>query len=361
MHAPTEPARCREVDLTVDRVVRRARAAVFFGRLFRWSAIGFLAAGSVALLVRANWFREVAAWPFLLAPLALAAGVAGVATARRALSRSAAAAWIDVASGGSGWVVTGGEAPDARWNERIARALESLRALPAPRLFQPFVRASAAGGFLAAALWIEIPERQPGPSPELAEALLASLADKLETLNENVDLNEDLADELAKRLGQLEEELADEVSPESLFEAMDSLEERLQAEAERSGVELGEALDALRSASLDVLRDPASAATSFERALESLRAAGLTENLPPGLEDVFAKGLELAEGMELDPAELLALGQSLAELMEGRMGELARAGLLDPSKLGKLEGFSGLEGFLPTGHVCDEVCESGGP
>jgi hypothetical protein len=55
----------------------------------------------------------------------------------------------------------------------------------------------------------------------------------------------------------------------------------------------------------------------------------------------------------------MQLAKELSEFMDGRLGNLAEAGLLDPTKLLNAAKFADLDGFLPTGHVCDEDCEGG--
>jgi hypothetical protein len=349
----------REVERLVRGLSRRSRAAVFLGVSLRWSAAGFLLSGTLVLLARTTWGLEPAPLLAFLAPALAAGALGGLLAARRGISLAGAATWIDVSTGGSGLVVTGVEEPDARWSATFEKTLERVGRMPGLRVGRPFGLAAAAGLFLAAALWVRIPAPTPGPSPELFEAVLASLGEKLDTLSENVDLDEGLAEELEGRFERLEEMLEDS-SPESLFEALDSFEERLGLESERVREELESAATDLASAALDRLADPETAQASLERALSALREAGLTEGLPARLQELLGADLQLPDGVQLDAAELMELAQGLSELMEGRLSNLVGAGLLDPTRLKMLASLKNLDEFLPTAHECDAECEAGG-
>ena len=125
------------VDLSVRRLVRRSRQAVFLGAFLRWTAAGFAIAGTAVLTARATHTLDPAPVLVLSVPplLALALGLA-LAT-RRGLSRAGAAAWVDVRAGGGGLVVTGLEVQDERWRDTFARTLEGLGPLPAFRVARP--------------------------------------------------------------------------------------------------------------------------------------------------------------------------------------------------------------------------------
>jgi len=368
MAARMEPARdtrsaparsaAREVRATVRRLVTRSRLAVFLGTLLRWTAVGYLLAGASVLVLRASHAFEPAPLPAFLTPLLLVLPFALLAASRRALSGAAAASWVDVSCGGTGVVLTGMETPDPRWEATLARTLEDTGRLPALRVGRPAGFQACSALFLAAALWVEIPEPQPGPSPELFEAMLATLTEKLQALEENVELEEDLATELSERLGRLQELVAENASQESLFEALDALESRLGLESAEVRQELENASRDLFEAVFDHLRDPQAAQGALERALAALRKGGLAKNLPESLEALLGSGLELPEGIDVTGAEFLELAQMLAELMQDRAGGLAKAGLIDSKLLKLAERFGNLDDL--TDHVCDEECKEGG-
>ena len=332
---------------------------MFFGAFLRWSAVGFAVAGTAVLLSRTVYALEPLPLPVLALPIAIALAVAWWIAAGRRMSESSAAAWVDVQAGGDGLVVTGQETSDPRWSAAFEKALGRSGRLPGLRVGRPAGQSFGAAAFLVAALFVRIPAPAPGPSPELFEAAVASLQDKLDTLLETVDLDAELAENLADRLSRLEELLAD-ASPESIFEAIDSLEERFGLEGERLGDAMESAAKDLAAALLDRFNDPDTARASLERALSALRDAGLGKDLPESLAELLGQDLTLPEGIEFDPAQLLELTAELSQLMQDRMGALAKVGLFDPSLLGALTEFADLAEFLPTYHECDEDCEEGG-
>lgn len=319
-------------------------------------------AGTFVLLARAVYGFDPLPLATLLLPASIALALAAWLASRRGLSAGAAATWVDVQAGGAGLVVTGQEIDDPRWGGAFAEALRSTGRMPAFRLGKPLGQSLGAGAFLAASLFVRIPEPAPGPSPAMFEAVLESLGRKLAALDENVALDEDVASDLTGRLARIRE-LLDDHSPESLFEAIDGLEERFGLEGDRIREAMESAAQDLAAAALDSLTDPKVARSSLERALEAMRQAGLDKNLPQSLAALLGPDLELPDGAELDPKRMLELSAELSKLMGERMEGLAGSGLLDPRKLSKLSEFlaaADLSEFLPTDHECDDECKEGG-
>ena len=357
-------AETRRIGGALTRLVRRVRIALFVVELLRWGALGALATGCVVLFLRAALAIEPPRELALATPLAVGLAAALARLARGGgFDRAAAATWLDAELGGSGAFVTHFELADPRWSARFAARLDARDAAdalhPAPRVGQPLGLAAAAFAFLAAALWVDVPRPRPGPSPELVEALVAALGDKLDLLNETIGVDEELAEDLSARLERLEG-LTEDLSPESLFEAIDALDARLGDEAERFGLDMAAAREELARVAVDLARDPVAAWGSAQRALELARAAGLELELPPELAALFAEGRGLAEGATLDPAKLLEMGLGLSRFLETPLGKLAQAGLLDPSRLQEAVPLEQLFELVTDGHACDESCASGG-
>ena len=358
------PLPMNPIERTIRRLERRAFLAILVAELLRWLALLAFAAGTAVLLGREVWKVEAdrSAWLFL--PVAAALPVAVLRARARRLSRAGAAAWQDVRGGASGLLLTGLEVPDPRWQVEIEKAAErSTRALPRVRMGGETYAVGAALVFALLSWWIHVPRTTAGPPLGLITAAVERLAEKLATLDEEVKLDEELATDLAERLERLRERI-EEATPESAFEAIDRLEERIQAEAERVREELEAAHDDLAAGLLDAARDPAAARESLRRAMEKLSALGFDEELAAELEALAARfeagNLQLPPGLEFDPALLAKLSGRLGELLAGKLGSLADAGLLKNAKLFDPAALKRLADLRFTEHECDESCDKEG-
>jgi len=337
---------------SIARLRRGAWAARLLRELSLHAALALFAAGAIALALRfgAGWSRPDAAlalWLVALAPL-----TAYLRARPGLLSRRGAEAWLDIRSGGSGLVLTAAELDDPRWRAETERRLASAPAPPRLRLARPLSRLVPALAFAAGALVLDPPAARAGTPERAVLGVVEKIAEKLATLEETLQLDPAEAEELHARLERLRAE-AGEARPEASFEAVDRLEERLEALAR-------EALDAAERARGELAagsgQDLAAEQAALERALETLSRSALANELPESMRGKLDASLRLPEGLELTPAELAGMSQELRELLAARLGELAQAGLLKPGELRRLGELASLEGFQPTEHVCDERC-----
>lgn len=345
----------RSLDALATRLRARVFLGVFLGALGRFAMWGLFVTGTLALLLRyvLGVERATAAWA--LAPLAVAPIAAWIVARRRRLSHAGAIAWLDLRADAQGAWITRLELDDARWNERADAALARELALPAPRLARPAVQAFPALAFAAAALWIEMPRDPVLPPRKLEEALIEKVEEQLETLKEEVALEPELEQELEARLERLEDELGD---PEQAFEAIDGLQERMEQEGERLAETMESAQESLAEASESSKRDPEGAQKALEQALGELAKAGLEKNLDEELKSQLGStSLELPPGTKLEPMKIDALSKELSDALAKKLDKLGKVGLAKLGKLGKAGELAKLDGFEPTGHVCDENCK----
>lgn len=327
--------------------------------------VALFAVGIAALFLRVleRWeSREAAA---LLALAGTAALTSFWLAWRRRPGVATAATWLDVRGGARGQVVTETELGESAWSDearqQLATALETLPRAPWRRALRPALPAAL---FAALAVWVPIPRKGFGPPPVVTETALEELHEKLETLEETLDLAPEVAEEMEARLERIEDDAASG-QPESTFEAIDRLGERLDAEAEQ-------ALEAAQRANQDLASaasDPslADAQAALESALASMKDAGLGKDMPQALQDALQPGsLSLPEGVQLSSAELAALSQELKGVLDARLGKLAAGRLIDPAKLRELKlgegvGLGDFSDFeLDPDHVCDEECKKPG-
>jgi hypothetical protein len=241
----------------------------------------------------------------------------------------------------------------------LARAQRGClaRALPLPRvrLARPALQVLPALAFALAALWIEMPRDPLLPPRHVEEAALERVQEKLETLAEQVTLEPELAEELETRLERLQDEPG---TPEEAFEAIDRLDQRLDQEGERLGEQLRDAQSALARAADSATSDPEGAQRELEKTMGELTRAGLDKNLPEDLqEQLGSSSLELPPGTQLSQEQLKKLSTSLAGSLNQKLAQLGEAGLAKLGKLSAAGQLAKLEGFEPTGHVCDENCK----
>lgn len=356
----------------VQRLEQRVRLAVYGGELARHGAI-LLAGSAVVFLVLRFWggcTRTQAAWSFLaVLPALVTAWWLG---ARRFVSRDFAVAWIDLQLGGTG-----------EWLTRYQLRHPSDGEPAVPPVALPRIRSRALWGpplpsllFAGLALWVEPSAPWTELPLPLHESLVEQLQEKLATLVETVDQRDELAQEAERRLDQIERE-AEAGRFDSAFEAIDRLESTLEQEALSLQQSMEDSLEALARPGLEAaLQDQDSpAGQELAQSLEQLAREGLARGLPeelarmlpdavrlPALEALAAgltQGMEglsaeaLAELLsQLTAEELAALQQALAGLLEGKLGKLVAARLIDPSKLRSLKEIRA--------HECDEDCEKPG-
>ncbi len=347
----------RSLDTAIGRLRARAAWASFAGLVLAWLALGCAVLGAVALLLRAalGLDARTAALGFL--PLVLVPVAAAMRARRMRPSVAGTAAWLDVRSGGSGAVVAALEARDARWEAQVGAALERARELPRLRLARPAWRTAAALAFAGAALFVPLPERIPGPPLAVQEAALERVEEQLAVLQEQVELDEDVAQEMRDALKRLEQE-GGLLEPESAFEALDRVRDRLEQEAlERAETAQG-ARDDLARAADQAASNPEAGQQSLERTLAELAEAGLSQDVRSALEkELGLAGIALPAGMKLDAAQLQALSKELTAKLGERIDGLAQRGLLDARALAKLGELAKLDEFRFSEHVCDESCE----
>lgn len=358
-----------KLEPSIARLRRRAGIAAYLGALERHATIALFLFGGAALLGRTAFdlTREQALW--ILLGVLIAPVTAWLRARRAFLSDQAAAAWLDLRSGGDGSVVTALETDDERWHERVERALARNPALPRVRVERAALHTMPAVAFVLFVFWLDLPKTVLGPSPELYDAATERLEEKLAVLEELVELEEEQADELKAQLEQLEAE-AQEGTPESFFEAADALEEAMEELAQELAEEaqdMSESLSAVMEASE---AESEAAEATLRETMEEMKNAGLVANIPQDLSDKFPDGMdfpegsELPEGVTLDGALMKELSEELRELLREKLSELAKAGLLKKGKLGeagegKLADLSKYE--KSAGEPCDcEPCKKAG-
>jgi hypothetical protein len=196
-----------------------------------------------------------------------------------------------------------------------------------------------------------------GPPPAVATSALERVEEKLETLEEQVELEPEAAEEMHAQIERIEAE-AGEGRPESTFEALDRLDESIDARAQ-------EALQAAARASRELgqaTSDPnlAEAQSSLQEALKQMDDAGLAKELPQETKQALQPGtLSLPAGVQLSSAQLAKLSQELKGALDARLAKLAQGRLLDPKELKALGKLASLDDF-DFDHVCDEDCKKPG-
>jgi len=347
--------------VTLDQAVSALRRRTFgvawvrrAGPLCGWALGGCAAA---ALLARGGlgWERPQAAW--LLAPALLAPIAALVLARRERPSAAQAATWLDVRSGGSGFVVTEQELGSTAWSPRTEVALQAaLARLPRVEVSALARPLGLALAFAALALWIELPREVVGPPPAVSRAALERVEERLETLQDALALDPELERELEERLEAAKAD-SEAGHPESTYEALDQLDERIEQAAQEAELAAQQALAQLESAANEA--QLAKAQQALQDAAQTMGAAGLAKDLPEELERELEQAAQSLAGEPLSSAELARLAQELKGALDGRMGKLAGGRLIDPSKLGKLGEKLSLEDFDDE-HECDEECKQPG-
>ncbi len=319
-----------DLDTTLKASLRRVRLERWVSALRTHLIVALLVCGGLVLLSRSLFDMPRGTAALFLLGLLLTPLTAWLQARRGDISQASAAAWLDLRAGGDGSIVTALEREDPRWTERVRRALAAQPAVAPIAMNGAMSRTMPAIGFLVLALWIEMPRGLLGPDPALFDGAIERLEEKLETLLEIVELEPEAELEFRERLERLEAE-AEAGNPESFYEAADSLEESLETAAS----ELAEEANELE-------RDLAAVADAdeslAEEAEEMLRES-LTELSELGLAADLSRKLdkELSPDMELDSELMRELSEELKEALEEKLLALQEAGLIDPSRLRKLD------------------------
>ena len=222
-----------QLDKAIGMVRKRVAAAVLLGDGLRVLAM-LLAPVGVAVLVarRFGGAGQVQSLKFF-ALMALVPLVAWLLARRRMIDKSTAAVWLDKASGGAGRITAQVEQGDGPWSSGIAADLARVPGLPGMRLKQPILWALGALVFAGATFFVPVRQAQ---AVRVADRLTASVLDELEQkldVLEEVNADEELLEQLREDLRALRaEQKKGADSLEGRFEALDSVEARMQSAAE---------------------------------------------------------------------------------------------------------------------------------
>lgn len=361
------------LDRPLQELRRRQFAAGFVGALGRWVQIALFALGAACLLLRLILGYESAELsPVFWGLLLTLPGAAWVARAGL-YRRDQGAAWLDVAAGADGSLVTDFELSDPRWRGRAEAAVGRLSSYPGPDWKSSMRRVLPALAFALAVMAVPMPTPEV-VHPTLYAGTLADLEEQLETLQEEAGLEEERAKELAEHLERLEEEAEQGFDPEATFEAMDTFEAELARVAEVAAEAMEQAYEELAAAE-SASSSESQGSDSLQSALKRLSAAGL-EPLPAdeleGME--LPEGMEWPEGLKLDPEDwakldelpemdpelskalMEAMSPALRKELLERMQRLADAGLLEGIK-GRLARLEDLAELAKMGGGEFEICE----
>lgn len=322
----------------VDRAIGSARRRLALAVLLREGllgvAIALCLAGSAALLLRrfAGWAPERAAWTGAL--LLIVPPLVWWRTRGRLPDRQAAATWLDLRSGGRGWLVTAAEHPDPAWSSAAEATIPEAR--PPIPLGRPLGALAVALPYCLLALWVPVsspdaPPRVPGP----AEALAAQRA----ALEELVQLPEDQELALEEALSSLE---ASDSRSESALEAAEALSGELDAAAAAADQAGQDAQRAMGAAGSDAAAGLAGAAAALGLDASS-KASMPTPRLPEGLADALRQAAAqqtAGNALEAQAAQDLAstLSKTLDDLhtrlVEGRLVDTVAGARTDASQPG---------------------------
>lgn len=360
----------------------------------RDGALAAFGAGSVLLLLRllgdGGWAWELVSSPgwalgFALAVTLLAAAFGARRGWRSAPDAQRAAAALDLAAGGGGYVLAAFESGDARWQakgERVLGAASRPRTSPAGA---PLAALAGGLGFLLLAALVPVTalgEAQQGPG---FERHLERLARSLAALEESGAVDAEQLDAWRERLGRLAErelERRGRAGLEGALEALDRLGDELSRAALEQRERGRDALDAARrleavaeTLARELGRDPARAEALAQAAARA--AAELAERLGAreDLASLAQRAAELASGLASSAdgdaaSRASSLSEELRARLEAHLERLAEAGLLDGASLAEFAGgaldagaferlaeslASGGSGGSGAGHLC-EAC-----
>lgn len=302
--------------------------SVLLGRsLFAWDPMGWWGAGWVLGLGLVTVF----VW-------------AGQRANLLALGSSEAALWLDLRAGAGGQVVTAAEVTDesaAAWLQGATQRAAGIEDRPGVAWRSAAWRLGFAVLCLVACTLVPIREASAESQLEtLFSERLGDVAQKLNALEEQVQLDEEERTEFEETLERLEQDASQDPDLEATYEAIDRLEDQLQERAEEA---LADAEKAVRSlAEVEGMAGADQAPTEeSSMAMEQALAASLATMSDLNLAELDLAGLDLdalasgslPEGAlsDLTPEQMAELSKALQNGLEGALGELAAAGLLDAS------------------------------
>lgn len=336
----------------------RWNRALLLGLTARGVGFGLLVGGCALLIGRGFGFR----WEI---PAAVAGVVGGLAWAvwrfrQRRVNEQQVLTLLDLRAGGSGELLHafetgGGDTP----------GLDAASTRPRPA-WRKSVAPSLVPGVLFFLLGMLVPVRAIAQqSPDLfAEQRLNELEELAKTLDETLELEEELKEEIEQNIETLRGS-SEEPRPtgESMREALDALEQRLEETAEEAASELEEVVRQAGEAAqqgaepdpeehqdaLDALGDLMEQSQEEgllpqdkldQKMLEQLAEAGLSKEALEALQKLAEAGRmpelgNLAEQLGLTPEEIAKLAEALAnglsEAALEKLAEMAKKGLLDPA------------------------------
>jgi hypothetical protein len=332
----------------VRRFRRRLAAVLSVKQTLSLATAWLFLWGTVVLALRAALGTERLPLLWGLAGLVPCGAVALVTTRRRLPGLTVIRALVDQQSHSGGLVMAGAECSLGRWQQM----------LPEPRVpdlrwhgRRAVLMLAAAAGFVLAAFLVpqRLAELGSGPRLEVGKEV-GKLAEQIEILKEEKIVEPGRAQDLEKQLDRVRQEARGR-DPARTLEALDHLESQTKKSAHEAAEAAGRQAEKLAQAQslAEALRqagdqlDPklkAEVMAELTARAQKAAAEGDLAELDPALAEALQKG-------SLDAKELQKLSEALKEGKEGkgkRLERLARAGLLDPEALQKLERASECKG-----------------
>lgn len=303
----------------------RCNRALFLSQLSRLLVPFLFGVGTVILLIRytvpALFLPSLGLLGFSL----LCVSIAARRSREQAYSTADALSWLESKTGGRGllWIEDGGD-----W-QKTAEALVKETAPLAPELrwshwLKQWIPAAA---FVALVCLLRIePYQFQSVDAQLTvnSALLEEIRHDYEMIKDSGLLDEEEQAQLEEEMDKLFAEAKDNALTASYWEGVDTLQEQLQARAERAAQAVEGGMSSVQRAGekagsdMDAA-DAAEAQQEIERALAQLGAEGLDQNLS----DELREKLQNMQGMT--PEQLANAGADLAEALgelQDALGEL---------------------------------------
>ncbi len=332
------------------RIVNASRSSLFAGLASKGVLVLCATSAGLVLLARSLFARDPLAWSG--AGWALGLGLlavccwAGARAYALAFGSSDAALWLDLRAGASGQVVTAAEVTDesaAAWLQGATQHVAGIEDRPSVDWRPVLSRLGLAALCLLACVFVPVREVAKSAQLEgLFSERLQDVAEKLNALEEQVVLGEEEQAEFEETLERLEQDATEDPDLEATYEAIDRMEDQLQERAEEAQAAAEEAVRSLAEAEGMAGAEEAPTEQASE-AMEKALASSLSNMSELGLAQLDLEGLglealasgSLPEGAlsELTPEQMAKLSKMLQNGLEGALGELAAAGLLDASEL----------------------------
>jgi hypothetical protein len=353
-------------DRRLGTVVRRVRYALFEAGCSEAALVGGILSGAGLLIARLVGWTATPSWSWASAAAFIPAW--GLVRAWRGEpDPNAVAAWIDARSGLGGLLVAAREVDAAAWNAELdLRLAAAPAALPRRRDLRAVRRAVAGLAFLA--IILALPASAPVVPRTVHPAMTAAVEElqrAFEELRRQDALEPRAAEEVKERLEDAKRRL--EEGSSVAWSDVDAIERRLeQARALREDAleAAAAALASFAAGGADAV-DAATAAEQLRQALEKAAAVGALDGLPQDLKDRLGAGK--AAGGAIDPSafakspeELRKLAREAADLLEGKLEDLAASGLADPEAAKRLAALGkGEWAEADDEHVHTEACAGG--